>query len=116
MPGGVGAARRLAGPHATDGVSGKWYEQANRVYLPQGRWTHLEAFLHESTGTDFSGRLTFWQDGQQLFDLQNVRTTFNNCNYNAWCADDEWSVNVYSDGMTPNPFSAYFDDASIALP
>jgi hypothetical protein len=84
----------LAGPHATDGVSGKWYEQANRVYLPQGRWTHLEAFLHESTGTDFSGRLTFWQDGQQLFDLQNVRTTFNNCNYNTWCADDEWSVNV----------------------
>jgi hypothetical protein len=39
---------------------------------------------------------------------------YNNCNYNAWCASNEWSVNLYSDGMSPNPAVVYFDAAAIA--
>jgi hypothetical protein len=101
----------LSGPKSTDGVGGKWYEPTQRTPIPVGRWVHLEAFLHQSK--DFDGRLTFWQDGQQLFDLTGIRTSYNNCNYNAWCADDEWGANLYSDGLSPNPAVVYMDDAAI---
>ncbi len=102
----------LSGPRATDGVGGKWFEPATRRSLPVGRWFHLQAMLHQSK--DFDGRLTFWQDGVQLLDLTGVRTSYVNCNYNSWCADNEWSVNHYSDGLSPNPATIYIDDASIA--
>jgi hypothetical protein len=102
----------LAGPRASDGVGGKWFEPTKRTPIPVGRWVHFEAFLHQSK--DFDGRLSFWQDGEQLFDLQGVRTSYNNCDYNAWCADNEWSANLYSDGMSPNPAVVYMDDAAIS--
>ena len=102
---------QLAGPYAGNPVSGKWYYQ--RVApLPVAQWVHLEAFLRESSGYD--GHLTLWQDGVELFDFQNVITSYNNCNYNSWCADNEWSVNLYSDGLLPNPATIYIDDAQIS--
>jgi hypothetical protein len=102
----------LAGPRAGDGVSGKWYAPASKVYLQAGRWIHLEAFLRQSK--DFDGVFQFWQDDTLLFDFQNVRTSYKNCNFNSWCADNEWSVNVYADALSPNPTTTYFDDASIS--
>jgi hypothetical protein len=102
----------LTGPYAGSNASGKWYAPRTKVYVPIGRWVHLEAFLHQSK--DFDGSLKFWQDGTLLFDLANIRTSYPNCNFNAWCADNEWSVNLYSDGMSPNPATAYFDDAVIS--
>jgi len=100
----------IAGPYSTSNVSRKAYTQT-LVELPVGQWIHLEARLTESK--DFDGQLTFWQDGVQLFDFKGIRTSYNNCNFNAWCADDEWSVNIYSDGLLPNPASVYIDDAEI---
>jgi hypothetical protein len=79
--------------------------------LPVGRWTHLEAFLSESK--DFDGRLTLWQDGAQVIDLNGIRTSYPNCTYNSWCASNEWSVNLYSDGLSPNPATIYIDSAAI---
>jgi hypothetical protein len=102
----------LAGPRAGDNVSGKWYSPRTKVYLPVGRWVHLEAYLNQSK--DFDGALKFWQDGTLLFDFSGIRTSFNNCNYNTWCGANEWSANLYSDGLAPNPETAYFDDAAIA--
>jgi hypothetical protein len=102
----------IAGPSSSDGVGGKWYEPAQKVSLPVGRWVHLEAFLHQANG--FDGKLQFWQDGVKMFDLNNIRTSFNNCDYNSWCADNEWSMDLYSDGLTPNPATLYVDDAAIA--
>ncbi|MCU1378800.1 MAG: hypothetical protein JWN29_1783 [Acidimicrobiales bacterium] len=102
----------LAGPTTLDrGVTGRWYEPAQRVSLPVGRWVHLEAFLHQSS--EFDGRLQFWQDGVRLFDLNDIRTSFKNCNYNSWCADNEWSVNLYADRFIANP-TLYIDDAVIS--
>jgi hypothetical protein len=101
----------LAGPFAGDGVGGKWFEPTQRVSLPVGRWTHLEAFLSESK--DFDGRLTLWQDGAQVIDLNGIRTSYPNCTYNSWCASNEWSVNLYSDGLSPNPATIYIDSAAI---
>lgn len=102
----------LAGPYPSDGVSGKWYAPLTKRYLPVGRWIHLEAFLKASK--DFNGALTFWQDGAKLFDFSGIRTSYPNCNFNSWCADNEWSVNLYSDGLSPNPSVVYFDDAGIS--
>jgi hypothetical protein len=101
----------VAGPRPGDDVSGKWYPPAHKVYLPVGRWVHLEAYLRQSR--DFTGTLKFWQDGVLLYDISGIRTSYNNCNFNSWCADDEWSINLYSDGMTPNPASIYVDDVGI---
>jgi hypothetical protein len=102
----------LAGPYGTDGVGGKNYEPETRVSLPVGRWVHLQAFLRQSS--EFDGRLTFWQDGVKLFDLDGIRTSYPNCSFNAWCADNGWSVNLYSDGLLPNPATIYIDDATIS--
>jgi hypothetical protein len=102
----------IAGPRSSDGVSGKDFAPKTKVYLPIGQWVHLEAFLHQSR--NFDGILRFWQDDALLYDFQNVRTSYNNCDYNSWCADNEWSVNLYSDGLSPNPATAYFDDAAIS--
>jgi len=101
----------LAGPYMGDPVSGKFCTQ-RIAPLPIGQWVHLEAFLHQSNSYD--GRLILWQDGVELFDFQNVITSYNNCNYNSWCADNEWSVNLYSDGLLPNPATIYIDDAQIS--
>jgi hypothetical protein len=103
----------IAGPYSTSGVSGKNFQQAV-ANLPVGRWTRIEAFLRESK--DFDGQLTVWQDGVQLFDFRNVRTSYDNPSYNAWHAANEWSINLYSDGLSPNPATIYVDDASIRLP
>ena len=73
--------------------------------LPIGQWVHLEAFLRQSNTYD--GRLIFWQDGVKLFDFANIVTSYNNCNFNAWCTANEWAVNLYSDGLLPNPASIY---------
>jgi hypothetical protein len=101
----------LAGPYAGNSVSGKFYTQRIAA-LPVGQWVHLETFLHQSNSYD--GRLIFWQDGVKLFDFQNIVTSYNNCNFNSWCAANEWAVNLYSDGLTPNPASIYIDDAQIS--
>jgi hypothetical protein len=101
-----------AGPYPTSTVGGKWFQPARKLVLPVRRWVHLEAFLGQSK--DFAGRLVFWQDGTRLFDLEGVRTSYENCTYNAWCADNEWSVNNYSDGLSPTPSTIYIDDATIA--
>ncbi len=101
----------LAGPYSNSGVGIKSYTQ-NIAPLPVGRWVHLQAYLRQSSG--FDGQLTLWMDGIKLFDFQNVRTAYYNCKFNSWCADNAWSVNLYSDGLTPNPAVMYVDDAAIA--
>jgi hypothetical protein len=102
----------LAGPRAGDGIGGKWFEPTRRIALPVGRWTHLEAYLSQSR--NFDGRLKLWQDGVQILDLAGIRTSHSNCNYNSWCASNEWSVNLYSDGLTPNPATMFIDTAVIS--
>jgi Polysaccharide lyase len=103
---------QLAGPYPNSKIGGKFYEPRVRMPLPVGRWVHLETLLRESKG--FDGGLTLWQDGVQLFNFNGIRTSYANCKHNSWCADNAWSVNLYSDGLFPNPATVYFDDAAIA--
>jgi len=48
-----------------------------------------------------------------LFDIPNVRTSYANCAYNAWCTSNEWAINNYSDGVAETPTVIYADDARL---
>ena len=54
---------------------------------------------------DTSGQFSVWQDGVQIYDFPNVQTRY---------GDGEWSVNNYSDGISPSPVITYMDDAVIS--
>jgi len=104
--------KTLPGPHL--GESGfRRYEPPANVSIPTGRWFQVTARMRQSK--DFDGYVQFWIDGQLAFDQQGIRTSYENCSFNAWCTSDEWSVNNYSDGLTPSPSSLYIDDAQIGL-
>lgn len=80
-----------------------------KIDLPTGRWVHIEAFYRFAT--DNSGRVTFWQDGQQILDVQGVQTQFPSSDQNA----RQWSVDSYSNGLSPDDATIYVDDAAISL-
>jgi Polysaccharide lyase len=112
MPRGNGALRLLlrwkgavVGPYSTDASTGTRYFDQTGMDVPVGRWFHIEAYLKQAS--DFSGRLTVWQDGVQLWDMVNVKTKFVG-------GDNRWSVNNYSDGVNPNPTALYVDDVVIS--
>jgi hypothetical protein len=90
------------GPHA--GEEGRRTYEQSVANLPVGRWTHIEAYLKQSS--EFDGHITVWQDGKQLFDLDGVRTRYED-------ADDEWSVNNYAERLVPADATIYVDDAAV---
>jgi hypothetical protein len=75
------------------------------VTLPVGKWVHLEAFYR--CAADSSGQITIWQDGTQLFNVTGKSTRYSN-------GDCQWSVNNYSDSLSPSPATIYADDAAIS--
>jgi hypothetical protein len=81
------------------------YEQTSAT-IPVGRWVHLEAYYQHSYPVANSGRVTIWQDGEQIYDLSNVDTT-NSANLS-------WSVNNYCDTLSPSSATIYMDDAAIS--
>ena len=101
----------IEGPFKTSSLGGRFFEQSV-ASLPIGRWFKLEAFLRQSK--DFDGTLTIWQDETELYDFRGVRTSYPHVTAGqAWGANNEWSVNNYSDGLDPSPATIYIDDAEI---
>jgi polysaccharide lyase-like protein len=72
--------------------------------VPVGRWFNVQAF-YKCDGSG-AGEVTIWQDGTQLWDIQNVDTRYAD-------GDCAWSVNNYSSGLTPATSTIYIDDAAI---
>jgi Bacterial Ig domain/Polysaccharide lyase len=97
-------ADHLAGPFEGDGIARRTFRQT-LVNVPVGRWFHLEAYLRQSGGYD--GRITVWQDGIKLWKLDQVRTKYAD-------GDQRWSVDNYSNGLSPSPHTIYVDDATVA--
>ena len=95
----------LEGPGRGE-FGGRNYSQIVRD-IPVGQWTHLEVYLRQSS--TFEGQIVVWQDGVELFNLNNVRTR-----YPASNGPNEWSVNNYSEMIVPSPTAIYFDDAVIS--
>ena len=86
-------------------VTGGCYGQTGSTYyIPVGTWTHVEA--HYVGAGNNAGHVTIWEDGNQLFDFANVQTRYSD-------GDLAWSVNNYSNGLTPSPATIYVDDAKI---
>lgn len=73
--------------------------------IPVGEWVHIEMFVRQAQ--DLNGQVTLWQDGVLLYDISKVQTTL---------ADNiHWSINNYTDDISPANVTIYADDAMIAL-
>lgn len=93
----------VPGPMQNNGTDVQYYDQS-LIDIPIGRWFHLEAYLRQSEG--FDGRITVWQDGVQLWDLDQVKTRYPG-------GDNRWSVNNYGDDLEPAKATLYVDDAMV---
>jgi hypothetical protein len=89
------------------------YDWQRRISYPQtvkdivvGQWVHVEALYH--CAADTTGQVTIWQDGVLLTDVQGAATRYVD-------GDCQWSVNNYSDALSPNPAVLYIDDATISV-
>jgi hypothetical protein len=72
--------------------------------VPVGRWTHIQVYYRRSESD--TGRVTVWQDGLVLFDLIDVRTANSN--------QIKWSMDNYTDDISPGIATIYVDDAAIS--
>jgi hypothetical protein len=75
------------------------------IDVPVAQWFHVEVFLRQSS--TYTGRLTVWQDGTQIYDLDQVNTKYPD-------GDNRWSINAYAADVHPMPFTVYVDDAVIS--
>jgi hypothetical protein len=104
--------RTLEGPHA--GESGFRRLRQDVADIPVGSWFRVKMSLRQAH--DFSGRLRIWQGDDLIFDMEDVRTSYENCAFNLWCTSNEFALNNYSDGLSPRPVYIYADDARIGVP
>lgn len=102
--------RTLEGPRP--GRSGFRRFKQRVADVPLDRWFRLTARLLQSS--QFDGMLCVWQGARLIFAKSHIRTSYENCSFNSWCAVNEWSVNNYSDGLAPAPAVLYVDDARMS--
>ena len=62
-------------------------------------------FLKQSS--DFDGHIIVWQDGKEIYNVDGVRTKFED-------SFNSWSINSYGAGISPSAFTVYVDDAAIS--
>ena len=75
--------------------------------FPTDQWVQLEVFVSKSTAK--KGRITVWQNGTLILDVQDVETILN--------ANDsfQWCVGGASTALAPPlPIRVYVDDAAIS--
>jgi hypothetical protein len=86
-----------------DAITRKSYAPLADLDVQPKRWTQVTAYLRRAT--DKSGRITIWQDGVLLFDVDHVQTAF---------ADNvHWGIGNYTDDISPSNPVIYADDAEI---
>jgi hypothetical protein len=95
--------RGVEGPHAGE-FGGRDYRQTVKD-LPAGQWVHIEAFLHQSAA--FDGQIVVWQDGVEILNQSGVKTRYP-------AVGNEWSINNYTEAISPSPATIYVDDAVIS--
>ncbi len=87
-----------------DWQSQKNYEQA-KANIPVNTWVHIEAYYQ--VAPDNTGRVTFWQDGVQLFDVKNAQTRYPD-------GDAQWSIDNYTDNISPSQADLYVSEPTIS--
>ena len=91
------------------------HHQPDPVFVPVGKWFHLEVLYR--CATDATGRITLWQDGQQLLDVSNVVTSLGG--RDGQSLHPTWGVGSYTDhvealGEAPGTATIYIDDAAVS--
>ncbi|GJQ59824.1 MAG: hypothetical protein D8M57_11320 [Candidatus Scalindua sp. AMX11] len=94
----------MAGPTEDENKVLKHYHQTVKD-VPENQWIHIEVYLKQSSG--YTGRISFWQDGVQIYDMDKVKTKYPD-------GDNRWSINAYGDKISPMPFTVYVDDTAIS--
>lgn len=94
----------VEGPRASDGMTNTIYPQTLKT-LPVGKWVHIEVYLKQSE--NFDGQIVVWQDGVELYNMQNVRTKYPG-------GVQTWSINNYGNKLLPNPATLLIDDVVIS--
>ncbi len=80
------------------------YNQDKKL-VPIGQWFQIEVYYQRAD--DNTGKVIVWQDGDELFNISNVRTVFSDKTI-------YWSVHNYSNSLSPSPLSIYVDDLAIS--
>jgi hypothetical protein len=75
--------------------------------IPVAQWVHVEVYYKQSA--EGQGRITVWQDGVELFDIEGITTGFPGA-----LEPSNWSVNNYTDAITPSNAVIYVDDPTIS--
>ncbi|MDZ4695956.1 MAG: hypothetical protein SGI86_12475 [Deltaproteobacteria bacterium] len=91
--------------HESSEIAGTFIDPvAPNPSVAPNQWFHLEARVQRSDAA--SGRLTFWRDGQLLFDVANVKTTLNG-------GRSMWFLTSVGADIVPGPVIHFVDDATL---
>jgi len=90
------------GPAAGQSGPRTWNSPIN---VPIGRWFKHEVRLVNAG--DFTGAIQVWQDGVEIFHLENVKTRYPT-------GTPEWGLANYASNISPSPYYFYVDDVSIS--
>lgn len=72
--------------------------------MPIAQWVKLEAFLHQAENN--TGIFRLWQDDVLIIEQTGLQTKYVD-------GFNSWSINNYSNGLTPSTATIYIDDAAI---
>ncbi len=86
-----------------DALTGKSYAPLNKVTIPVSKWTQVKAYVRRAS--DRTGRITIWEDGVLLFDIDQVQTAVGD--------NLHFGVGNYTDHIIPADTVIYADDAEI---
>lgn len=91
--------------------------------VPPRQWFHLEIFLRQNTLANYDGRITVWQDGVQIFDMNNVITRHPYTNP-FQPSTNSWSMNSYGgfvegqanilNSLYPRAYTVFVDDVAVS--
>ncbi len=94
-------------PYDNDHVQ-TYYVQEDPIPIPVGQWFHVETYYEKST--DGEGSVRVWQDGQLIFEADELVTAFTE--------QTAWGIGNYTDhidgGPEPGSATIYFDDAIVS--
>ena len=94
--------------HNYSDLSPVWGPYINNAFdVPLGRWFHLE---QHQTRSQSDGRVTYWLDGQLLFNLTGVQTE---CDPNNSYCRHVIKLYVDIDGAITAPYHAWADDLEV---
>lgn len=87
-----------------DAINARTYSKHQMpTNLPVGQWVEIKAYYRQAE--ERAGRITVWQDGVRLFDLDRVQT--------ATSDELHWGLSNYTDDIDPSDTTIYADDAAI---